>query len=380
MRVNVYLRQYVTNKKEKRYYLVVRQAGLRDQNVQLGCISRKEAERRRVLTHTEILNGVYHRPSQVRIFFSEFCHKFIEEFAKGFKAKKTVSLYEHSIKPALKAFQGLQLDQIRSEDVERLLARLPVSNRTKNITLSTLRMIFEKAVDWGYLPTSQVHKIKRFKEEKGGSRALVPQELGKLLDVANPWQASLIKVMVYTGLRSGELSQLKFEDIDWENKSLRVVSNQERKTKNRKSRTVPMSPDLANELKFLEENLPNVYFQSSQDVPPYYPRTTAQKNFVFCRTDGSPIRCFRKSLENAFKKAGLRGVSPHSLRKTFCSLLARQKVHPKVAQQLLGHSDIRLTMDIYTEIADDQLQEAVCSLPSIRDLQKEKFRVIVGDR
>lgn len=54
----------------------------------------------------------------------------------------------------------------------------------------------------------------------------------------------------------------------------------------------------------------------------------------------------------------------------------RHGAHPRVAQQLLGHSDVRLTMNIYTEVHDDQLRAAVNSLPTDRDLQKEKFRLV----
>ncbi len=50
----------------------------------------------------------------------------------------------------------------------------------------------------------------------------------------------------------------------------------------------------------------------------------------------------------------------------------------QAAQRLLGHSDIRLTMNIYTEVQDDQLRDAVNALPTCRELQKEKFSVVPG--
>jgi len=57
-------------------------------------------------------------------------------------------------------------------------------------------------------------------------------------------------------------------------------------------------------------------------------------------------------------------------------MLARQGVHPKVAQRLLGHSDVRLTMDIYTEVDTDQPHEAVNILPSLREIHKNRLQVV----
>ncbi|HEX5036671.1 MAG TPA: site-specific integrase [bacterium] len=377
MRVNVYLRNYTTKKGERRYYLVVREAGRKDHQIQLGCLSRKLAEERRVMVLNELLNGSYQRISIARIYFSEFCDKFIEQFAKGAKAPKTVAEYGYQLRKAKAAFPGLRLDEIRREDVERFLGEMPVSNRTKNITLGTLRLLFQKAVDWRYLLRSPAEGIRRWRQEKGGSRPLTQQELGRVLDHATPWERSVIRVMVQTGLRPGELSQLKREDVDWENRLIHVVSNRERKTKNRKSRIIPMSPDLEEEMKVLRESLPNIFAGNpGAEVPEYVPRTEAQRAYLFCLANGRPIESFRKSIGTALRRVGIEGVTPHGLRKTFCSLLARQGVHPKAAQRLLGHSTVSLTMDIYTEVEDDQLRAAVNALPSMRDLQKEKFRVV----
>ncbi len=381
MRVNVYLRNYVTNKGEKRFYLVVREAGRRDQAIQLGCVSRKVAEERRIVALNELLSGTYQRTSNVRLYLSEFCDKFIEAFANGAKSAKTVMGYQYHLRKTTDAFKGFHLDQIRREDVERFLGEMTVSNRTKNLVLGTLRLLFQKALDWRYLASSPMMGVRRFREESHGSKPLTQQELGRVLDNATPWERSVIKVMTHTGLRPGELSQLKLQDVDWENRLIRVVSDHDRKTKNRKSRVVPMSPDLEEEMKLLHEKLPNMFCgNNGRNLPQYLLRGERQKAYVFCHEDGSPIQSFRKAIHSALHRGGVDGVTPHGLRKTFCSLLARKGVHPKAAQRLLGHSSVSLTMDIYTEVEDDQLRDAVCSLPSFRDLRKEKFRMIEGEK
>ncbi|MCC6272263.1 MAG: tyrosine-type recombinase/integrase [Deltaproteobacteria bacterium] len=141
-----------------------------------------------------------------------------------------------------------------------------------------------------------------------------------------------------------------------------------------------MNPDLREELLFLKDYLPLYGHMAKTEVgiKDYRPREAHQRGFVFCKRDGSQIACIRLSLTRAFKKHGIQGVTPHGLRKTFCSMLARQKVHPKVAQTLMGHTDISLTMRIYTEVDDDQLKEAVNLLPSMQEMKRSKFQILPG--
>lgn len=378
MRVSVFVRNYTTKKNEKRFYLIVRESGRRDQTLHLGPVGKKIAEQRRVMVLNELLSGTYQRVSSVRLFFGEFCDKFLTEYAAGIMAPSTLSLYRDRLKKVRLFFENYRLDEIRREDIEIYLSGLKLAGRSKNIILSILRHVFQKAVDWRYLAKSPAYGIRRQREESVGSRSLTETELGRLLDMASPWQLSILKVMVFTGMRAGELSRLKFKDIDWENHNLTIVSDHDRKTKNRKKRIIPMTGDLEETLQFLRENCPNTQYGNGGMTTPYLPRTKEQMEYVFCHSTGRPVGTFGPSIRKLLRRAGIEGVSIHGFRKTFCSLLARRGVHIKAAQKLMGHSDGRLTLDIYTEIQDDQLQDAVASLPSVRELQKTKLRVVGG--
>lgn len=378
MRVKVHLRSYSTKKDRRRWLLIVREQGRPEQYIQLGPISKDEAEKRRIFTLNELLTGTYKGSPSVRLFFGEFCDRVLSDYVASTLAPRTLQLYRESLAHERKFFNGWHLNQIRRQDLETLLSRLPIANRTKNIHLSVLRVILRKAVEWGYLVESPAENIPRWREEcGGGSRAMTPAELGRVLETATSWEGSVIKVMAFSGMRPGELSQLKFEDIRWDDGIVKVVSDHQRKTKNRKSRIIPLSPELEQLLRFLWDNWPNMQHGNGKEATPaFLPRTQEQKEYIFCHRDGKQVKLFRKCVASACRKAGVVGVTPHGLRKTFCSLLARGGVHPKVAQKLMGHSDIRMTMDIYTEIGDDQLRDAVNGLPTVRDLQKPKLRVV----
>jgi integrase len=128
---------------------------------------------------------------------------------------------------------------------------------------------------------------------------------------------------------------------------------------------VPLNQALRAELEFLKAYLPvqGSYRKNHHKGHEVVPRAVHQQEYVFCHEDGSKVRSIRSSITRALKDRGLVGVTPHGLRKTFCSQLARAKVHPKVAQTLMGHADVTLTMKVYTEIDDEQLKEAVNCLP-----------------
>lgn len=374
MKSNVYVRKYKTKNDETRYRLIVREYGHRERYILLGPISKRKAEERRIQIMNELLAGTYKREPTVHLYFSEFVARFFSDFANGARSKKSIETYQGRLKPLLQRFQGYRINQITRHLLESYLTNMEVANRTRNIDLSLLRSVFNKAVEWDYLTISPVNGIKRFQEDSQGSRSLTPTELSDLMNgKLTAWQKSVIRILVNSGMRPGELSNLKWEDIDWEQTRLCVASDKTRKTKNRKARFIPLNDDLHEELLFLKNNLPK---RGGYEKNSFKPRQPHQREYVFCKEDGSKVHCFRLAITRAFKAHGIQGVSPHGLRKTFCSNLARSKAHPRVAQQLLGHADIRLTMKVYTEVDDDQLREAVNLLPTMAEMQRNKLRLV----
>lgn len=374
MKSNVFVRKYKTKTDETRYRLVVREYGQKERYILLGPVSKRTAEERRIQVLNELLAGTYKREPTIHLYFSEFVEKYFSDFANGVRSQKTIETYKGRLQPLLHRFKGYRLNQITRHHLETYLTGMEVSNRTRNIDLSLLRSIFGKAVEWDYLVNAPVNGIKRFKEDSQGSRSLTPLELHNLLNGnLTAWQKSVIRILVNSGMRPGELSNLKWQDIDWELNRLCVASDKWRKTKNRKARFIPMNWELREELLFLQDHLPR---KGGHDKNPFRPRLSHQREYVFCQEDGGKVHCFRLAITRAFKAHGIEGVTPHGLRKTFCSNLARSNAHPRVAQQLLGHSDIRLTMKVYTEVDDDQLREAVDRLPTVAEMQRNKLRLV----
>lgn len=375
MRPNVFIRRYKNKKNKVHYYLIVRIPGKRDECRTLGNVSRLFVEEQRRKLLQQIYAGAYRPVFKEALPLNEFVDKFINEFAQGARSKKTCIWYQDRLKPMVIHLGDYPINQISQQILEKVIYGMEVSNRTKNMTLSVLRLLFQKAKDWDYIDSSPTDGIKWLKEEKGGSRSLTYAEISGLWNQLHAWQRSVIRVLVFSGLRTGELSNLKFQDINWEENYLTVVSEKTRKTKSRRSRKIPLNPDLCEELQYLQEWLPVRRGHCQVEAKP---REAHQREYVFCHEDGSPIKSFRKTVGTAFKKAEIQGVTVHGLRKTFCSLLAKSGVHVKVAQELMGHRDPSLTLAIYTQVEDSQLREAVNQMPSMHEMKKSRFHVVQG--
>ena len=86
---------------------------------------------------------------------------------------------------------------------------------------------------------------------------------------------------------------------------------------------------------------------------------------VFCRPDGRPLDgtgMLRTDFYPLLKRAGLPQVRFHDLRHSAATLLLSQGIHPKIVSELLGHTTIRVTMDIYSHVLPDMQREAVLAM------------------
>jgi integrase len=92
-------------------------------------------------------------------------------------------------------------------------------------------------------------------------------------------------------------------------------------------------------------------------------------DIVFPNTIGKPMNAgnfYRREFQPLLEQAGLtgQGFTFHSLRHTFATTLAARNVNPATAQKMLGHSDIRMTLAIYTHATDEMQDAATAAIES----------------
>ena len=190
----------------------------------------------------------------------------------------------------------------------------------------------------------------------------------------------LFLLAIGTGLRRGELLALRWSDIDFENKTINVDSNiqqayifedeetkrlekieQEPKTIN-SFRTVPIPSKVLDKLQ--------EHKQKQEQYKLAFQERYIDNDFVICDKYGKALDVKRptRMFYSIQKKMGIpedEKIKFHGLRKTYATRLFEKEVPPKTVQMLLGHSEISITLDIYTQVMENKKVEAIEKIDDI---------------
>ena len=201
-------------------------------------------------------------------------------------------------------------------------------------------------------PLQDALTIRRGKN-KGKPLARVSPEERQRLESIGWTRAVTYKFMMLTGLRRGEVASLTVTDVCLD-ESNPYVHIEGRHAKSGRAATLPLRPDLAEDLR---KHVARMAESNGGKLAPDMPLFRIGLNF---------LRTFNLDLAAAgIAKRDSQGrtVDVHSMRHTFATLLARNGVSPSVAQKLMRHSDIRLTMNTYTHLDLADTAGAVGALP-----------------
>jgi integrase len=295
--------------------------------------NRRDAESLLNVRKSEILRGVFRRP--IKITFGEFGKRYMEHA----KVNKRSWLRDEQMLGHLKKFVGSerQLSEITSADIEgyKMHRRASVSGSTVNREMALLKRMFNLAIEWDlYIGLNPFRKVKFFREFNIGLRVLSLEEEEKLLRNAAPYLQDLIRFALNTGLRVGEIFSLCWSNVDLEKNILNVFA-----PKTQKIRGIPINAD-------------------ARRVLGYWALGKRNESVFYNPDTGKPFVDLKAGFKLACKKAGITGVTWHTLRHTFASRLVAQGVDIVTVKELLGHSSITVTMR-YTHTNLDSKRAAV---------------------
>ncbi len=237
------------------------------------------------------------------------------------------------------------------------------SARTANAALTAMKgfsgwLIKEQRLTTD--PLKRISKINQQTDKRLIRRSLTEAEITLLLNATvisekhhslTGYERSLIyRIALSTGLRYSEIRLLNRNDFTL-NDITPFIIIQAANAKNKKKSTLPLQPQLASDI--------NDYFQSKLALP-------ASPAFV-----GMNIGRGAEMIKQDFDTAGINWrkndnneiLDFHSLRHTFGTMLAKTGTHPKTAQEMMRHSDINLTMGLYTHTLLVDKAEATAKLP-----------------
>ena len=177
-----------------------------------------------------------------------------------------------------------------------------------------------------------------------------------------------IYILFYTGMRISEFTGLTVDDIDLEERTVKIERQLQRTSdmkyiilppKTRAGiRTLPITNEVCGCFARIIEN---------RNAPKKEPKIDGYSGFLFFDKNGMPTvamhweKYFQHIREkyNSIYKEEMPIVTPHVCRHTYCSHMASSGINPKYLQYLMGHSDISVTLDRYTHIEMESVVEAV---------------------
>ncbi len=240
---------------------------------------------------------------------------------------------------ALPHFKSKRLDLITTHDVQKFHAmmRKKVSPTTANHHLIVLKAMLNLAVKWELIPKNPCVGIKKYQEPAGRDRYLSQDEVRRFLEALDKSDKVVIacglRTLLFSGLRSREVFDLRWEDVDVEAKSIHL-----RRTKSGKTRRVYLSAMAWAEIErmgALRKGDHPFVFPSKQGIAPV----------------AQPQRAFLAAL----KEAKITDFRIHDLRHTFASHMVQSGASLFEVQKSLGHSSSEMTQR-YAHLNDGNLR------------------------
>jgi integrase len=198
------------------------------------------------------------------------------------------------------------------------------------------------------------------------ARHLSPAQVTALLDAARSsrYHAAFV-LLAATGLRRGEALALRWADVDLDGAVLRVRGTLARTG----GQLVVSQPKTATSRRALRLSPGVVVLLRAHRKSQAAERIKAanvwhESGFVFTTENGQPVdpRNLLRALKVAADRAGLAGVGVHTLRHSAASALLEKGIGLKTVSELLGHSSVAITGDVYQHVSDGAAQAAADAL------------------
>ena len=289
------------------------------------------------------------------------------------KSNRTAEVAENAAKALKTILEPVRLDQINFALVDAYLSErreLGRKSRTLILELNCLKQALRHAHDCEVI--AAVPKLPTLKDnDRRPHRFLTAEESVMLLDAVRPLDKQPHKVTrgrppqrrdrlsylailmaLNTGARRGEILTRRWEDIRWDQgkRGALVIGPREEidyQVKTRRTRLVPLTPELRSELQALNKDL-GAPAQGWIFPSPTNPQTH-RKNF-------------RKALVRSCERAGITPIHPHGLRHTWASRLAMAGVDRRTLMELGGWKEGRMLDEIYAHVTDSHKDEVMGSM------------------
>jgi integrase len=331
----------------------------------------------------EQLNTALHQQQQGTLVTTpqqkveQFLAHWLEDVHKHSVRPRTYERYEGMIRLHLVPGLGHHpLQKLSPQHLQAFYTKKLQEGLSPTTVLSFHKMLhlaLDKAVQWGLVPRNMCDAVEPPHVKRYEIQPLNSEQIQQFLTAARGHRLEALFVLALaTGMRRGELLALKWRDINFAAGTLqvrRILTHMpaklngkggyvEAEPKTEKSRrSIALASFALEQLK--QHRVRQVEEELKAGV------AWKDNDLVFSSTVGGHLHTSRilfAQFKQLLKKAGLPDIRFHDLRHSSATMLLSLGVHPKVVQEILGHSQISMTMDIYSHVLPTMQREAMSKL------------------
>lgn len=300
-----------------------------------------------------------------------FLRHWIEDVAPGRVRPHTLLCYGYVDRWVSDTIGNVKLRELSRFDIQRAINAIahmsPASIRTRH---AGLRSALQYAVNEGWIAQNPASRIPLPKIPRREMQALTEEQLHRLIETTlDPSWRCLWALLGSTGIRVGEALGLRWSYVDLDRRTLQVVASLSRISgvwylhppkSARSRRLISLSRSATEHLRIRRR-------VQALDKLRCGPAWKNDRELVFTSPAGNPVYGTQASeiLDRDIEAAGLPRIRVHDLRHTAATIALQRGIHPKVVQDMLGHSSIAVTLDVYSHTMPGLHQQLADAMDSV---------------
>ena len=326
--------------------------------------TKREAQRRCAELIAETRGGAASSPERMTV--GEYLNRWLDH-QRHLVSRASHERYSQAVRTNLIPLIGnvplAKLTPMRISEAYAAMMAKGLSPATVSLAHSVLSHALKLAVRWRLLPMNPCSDVSPPRIERREMRVWNAQTMAAAIDLSRDRQCHIpIVLACLCGMRLGEISALRWRHVDLDRSIIAVVESTERASarikppKSGKGRSVTLPALAVTELRAWRlrqaEELLRLGVRPNDDTR------------VVTRADGQPVRV--NSIYHAWADfvaaSGLPRIRFHDLRHSHATALLSRGVHPKIASERLGHSNVSITLDIYSHVVGNMQDVAAAAI------------------
>lgn len=322
-----------------------------------GFSSAKEAELAALEVEKQLFIGNTDIVKNSEITVEEWINQYIEIFGPRLRKSTVITRKNHLFNHIVPALGRIKLQKLTKLQYQKFINQKleTFSESTVKSIHGTFMTVVNKAVENEIIDKNRLRGVVIAKDEDAKIKYLNREEIDIFMTVARtlPFDQYMgAFLLLWTGMRKGELLALTWDDVDFKNKLISITKNRNHlgtfppKTK-KSNRVISVSDKVIQELKKYK-----LWQKKNTAWKTGYTKT----KYVLVDEYGVPYHEWKLNdiIEKICNKANLPRIGPHALRHTYAVMLLESGVDIKTVSQNLGHTKIDMTANVYLHVSRKQ--------------------------